>query len=250
MRGTSRREVLKGAAVAALALGVPLPAVAAPRHSPGRRARRHPDGGLIVLEPFENRLSYQVRGAVRWAHTEAGPAPGQLNRPYGMAIAPDGLIAVANTGNDEVLLFRADGGLLARHGGLAGPRDVAWDARGRLAVVETRLRRVTVLAAGRPVAEWRDGLLGPVAVAFAPDGTALVADVSSAAVHRFAPDGRALGACVLGGRVRGVAVDDRGRAWVAVDDRVVPLDGAGGWRAGAPALALDFDGLVLRAMTT
>jgi DNA-binding beta-propeller fold protein YncE len=231
--------------VAALALGVGPARAAGPAADPRRRVWRHPAGGRVVLEPFAHRVSR----VGRWRFDAAGPGSGQLNRPLGAAVAPDGRVFVANTGNDEVLVLGADGALLESFGGLGGPRDLAFAPDGRLAVVETRRRRVSLLDAdGRATAVLDEGLYGPVAVAFDAEGRALVADMGAQRVVRFDDAGRPDGAIALAARPRGLACVD-GRVYVAVGDEVRRLDDGAAWHAGGPALALSFDGS-LRVMTT
>ena len=76
-----------------------------------------------------------------------------FNEPWGMAVAPDGSVYVADTWNHRIQKFTPDGKFLLMFGffGQAespeafwGPRDVVVDREGRVFVTDTGNKRVVV----------------------------------------------------------------------------------------------------------
>jgi hypothetical protein len=144
----------------------------------------HPAGGRIRLEPFANRLSRL--GTAPWGHTRTGTTPGALNRPRGLAVAPDGTIWVANGGNDELLAFDAEGTLVRRIGDLRVPRGLAVDAAGAVYVAERLGDRVSVFSSGGAlVGRFADDVRAPVDVAVLPGGAVVVAEPEASRLSVF-----------------------------------------------------------------
>jgi sugar lactone lactonase YvrE len=109
-----------------------------------------------------------ARGRLLGAVGGAGSAAGQLRRPSGVALGPDGTVYVADTGNDRVQAFSPRGRLrssFAAHVRLSAPSAVAIGPGGRLFVVDAGHRRVVVLSPdGRLVARWRAAGVDEIAV--------------------------------------------------------------------------------------
>ncbi|MCC6144146.1 MAG: hypothetical protein IT368_10095, partial [Candidatus Hydrogenedentes bacterium] len=115
-------------------------------------------GGLYVAEKAAGIISkYQTRlnppQLVNiWGQNDDDT--GRFLRPRGLALAPDGSVVVADSGNSRVQRFTADGQFLdelGTEGSALGqfnlPHDVAVDEDGLVYVIETRNNRVQVLDA-------------------------------------------------------------------------------------------------------
>ncbi len=117
-----------------------------------------PDGTLYVADTFNNRIQHlaadgsvlQVWGT--FADIAKGDAPGgTFYEPWGIAVAPDGSVFVADTWNSRIQKFTADGKFVNMWGFLGqadtpfalwGPRDIAIDSKGNLFVADTGNKRV------------------------------------------------------------------------------------------------------------
>jgi hypothetical protein len=105
-----------------------------------------------------------------------------LIEPRGLAVAPDGGLAVADVSLGDVAFFDPDGGLteLRIPEDLNQPEAVAWTPNGALVVADTWNHRVLAFdptsGAARVLPEPEDGWYGPRAVAVASDGTIAVTD--------------------------------------------------------------------------
>lgn len=77
---------------------------------------------------------------------EFGGGPGQLNAPKQMAVAPDGDLYLADSGNDRISVFAGDGTFLRTFGEgiVREPEDVALDDRGRVFVADSGNDRIDV----------------------------------------------------------------------------------------------------------
>ncbi len=107
-------------------------------------------------------------GSYRGAFSAFGVDPGQLASPQGVAVAPDGTVYVADTANDRVSAFAADGTFLRTVG--AGPS-----------------------GAGQP------GLSSPGGVAVDADASVWVTDGTFDELKHYAADGTFLGALAIDG---------------------------------------------------
>lgn len=187
-----------------------------------------PGGGLLIADSGNDRVRRvaadgtitTVAGSTRGFSGDGGPATAaQLSQPRDIAIASDGAILIADTGNDRVRRVAPDGTISTLAGvgaGLAGDGDPARTARltqpfsivpltnGGVLVADTgnnRVRRITPLGAIFTVAGTSGGLAGdgglakaaqltaPGAITAAPGGGFLVADTGNARVRRVSDVG-------------------------------------------------------------
>jgi predicted membrane-bound mannosyltransferase/sugar lactone lactonase YvrE len=170
------------------------------------------DGSLYVVDSMNNRIQHldqtgdvlQVWGTR--ADVSGGDAPGgTFNEPWGIAIAPDGSVYVADTWNYRIQKFTADGAFVSMWGffgqasdgpdAFYGPRGIAVDARGNVFVADTGNKRVVVFDGdGNFVTEFgTSGMsLGqldePVGVALDTAGNVYVTDTWNQRIQVFAPD--------------------------------------------------------------
>ncbi len=145
-----------------------------------------------------------------------------LASPYGVALAPDGDVWVADTGHDRIAEFTASGRLVTSFGGgLDQPEGIAADAAGHVWVADTGHDRVVEFSpAGHVLAAFgsagsRPGQLDqPVALAVSPRGDVWVADQGNSRVEEFSAAGRYL-ASISVATPAGVALGASGDIWVS-----------------------------------
>ena len=128
---------------------------------------------------------------------QEGSLPGQFNRPRGIAVASDGTIFIADTGNHRIQRLSSDGEVLA-----------VW---GEFASLEQ---------GPAPGGTFNE----PWGIAIAPDGTVYITDTWNHRVQYFTSDGEFLGMFGVFGQAiepdyfwgpRAVIVDEKGRVFVA-----------------------------------
>ncbi len=169
-----------------------------------------PDGTLYVADTGNHRVQHLAAdGTViatwgSFASLDQGEAPGgTFNEPWGIAVAPDGTVYVADTWNHRIQHFAADGRFLGMWGTFGqaesqaafwGPRDVAVDATGRVYVSDTGNKRIAVFDEdGNPLGEigepaggpLRGQLDEPVGIALGVDGLVYVADTWNSRIQAF-----------------------------------------------------------------
>jgi uncharacterized protein (TIGR03663 family) len=171
-----------------------------------------PDGSIYVADSMNHRIQHlspsgEVLGMWgEFAAGEQGQTPGgTFNEPWGVSVAPDGTIYVADTWNHRIQHFTAEGEFLDTFGhyGQAespdafwGPRDAAIDSQGRLFVADTGNKRIVVFdSSGQPMGEFGGfgivmGTLDePVGLAISQDGLIYVADTWNQRIQVFADVG-------------------------------------------------------------
>ncbi len=152
------------------------------------------EGDTAVEDPYIG--SQQIIPAVSsWGI--AGPAEGQFDAPRGVAVGPDGSVYVADSRNNRIQKFDADGNFL-----------MAWGVRGTLDENNA--------GAGAFNEPW--------GVAVGPDGSVYVTDTWNHRVQKFDANGQFITMWGLFGQgetpdafwgPRGIAVDALGRVYVA-----------------------------------
>jgi predicted membrane-bound mannosyltransferase/DNA-binding beta-propeller fold protein YncE len=137
----------------------------------------------------------------------SGSNPGELNTPHGIDVAPDGSIYVADSGNNHIQRFSADGTLLdsfgtyasvlegdAPGGTMSEPWDVAVASDGSIFVADTFNHRIQKFTAdGNFVKMWGifaqgddpQSFWGPRGIAIDPKGNVLVTDTGNKRVLVF-----------------------------------------------------------------
>lgn len=173
-----------------------------------------------------------------------GVLPGQFQKPRGIAVAPDGTIFVADTGNHRIQRFDSDGELISSWGTYANvddgdapggtfnePWGIAVSSEGSVYVADTWNFRIQMFSldgefigmfgeAGQ--AETPFTLWGPRAVAVGEDGRVYVADTGNHRIVVLSPEMEPIGQFGVVGFLPGelsepvgVAVDDAGTVYVA-----------------------------------
>jgi DNA-binding beta-propeller fold protein YncE/mannose-6-phosphate isomerase-like protein (cupin superfamily) len=177
---------------------------------------------------------------------ESTGGPDQLLSPYGIGIAPDGDIWVADSTNDRFQILAPDGTYVETWGSrghdegefeFLSPRaafgapygDVAFDANGNIYVVDTGNFRVQKFAPDRSFTlawgsegEGNGQFLAASSIAIGSDGTIYVGDETRHDIQKFDRDGTWLGTIGQRGTAEGqfdtpagVAIDSAGNLWVA-----------------------------------
>jgi YD repeat-containing protein len=209
-----------------------------------------------------------------------GTGNGQFNHPGGLDIAPDGTFWIADSGNDRVLHFDADGSYLGKLGSpgeadgqLDKPSDVEVDSVGNIYVADANNDRVQKFSASGGYLS-KFGSFGsgngqfktPQGLAIGADGSIWVADSGNNRIQKFNSSGvflKAVGTAGSGqGQIyepMGIDVGPGGNVFVADWDnnRVVVYNGEGsfvrqfgfegydeGQFRGPVAIEIDSDGYV------
>ncbi len=116
---------------------------------------------------------------------------GDLERPYGITVGPDGNFYVSGYDSDSIVSFTADGsyiGIFSAHAQLNKPEGLAWGSDGNLYVANYGDNNILRFdAAGTFIDVWGVGgtLNGPDAVAFSPDGDLYVSSWGNKKVVMF-----------------------------------------------------------------
>jgi predicted membrane-bound mannosyltransferase/DNA-binding beta-propeller fold protein YncE len=224
-----------------------------------------PDGYVYVADAGNHRVQkFTAAGqfVAAWGQQstvemETGTARG-FNEPWGVAVAPDGSIYVADTWNHRIQKLDADGqfvtawGLFGEYtprdtigqGAFYGPRSVAIHPEdGRVYVTDTGNKRVQVFEPdGQFAFQWGgggvlDGYLDePVGIAIGPEGAVYVADTWNRRIQVFDSGGAFLRQWPISSWETGspeekpyLAVDSQGHVYVTDPSnyRVLVFDGYG-----------------------
>ena len=189
--------------------------IGGPGTAPGQFQYPHgiavaPDGSLYVADTRNNRIQHigtdgkviQVWGT--FADVSKGAAPGgTFDEPWDVAVAPDGSVFVADTWNNRIQKFTADGKFIKMWGyfGQAenpdafwGPRGLAINAQNQLLVTDTGNKRVVVFDLdGNPITSFGGGgsdagkMDEPVGIAVDKTGKVFIADTWNQRIQVFAP---------------------------------------------------------------
>ena len=166
---------------------------------------RGPDGNFYVSDEGKHAIAVVTpEGEVVRTWGEHGSAPGQLDRPSGLAFDGEGQLLVADTGNHRIQRFTPEGrhlGGWGSHGSEPGEFDMPWgltvDEEGDIYVADWRNDRVQKLtAAGEPLLVLGGSGAGngefnrPSGVAVDEHGDIYVADRGNNRVQLFAHTGR------------------------------------------------------------
>jgi uncharacterized protein (TIGR03663 family) len=118
------------------------------------------DGSIYIADTMNHRIQHvSADGEVlnvwgQFGSLDQGNAPGgTFNEPWGVGVAPDGSVYVADTWNHRIQHFTAEGEFVDMFGSFGqadtptafwGPRDVAVDSNGRIFVSDTGNKRIVV----------------------------------------------------------------------------------------------------------
>jgi sugar lactone lactonase YvrE len=194
------------------------------------------DGNILVLDREPTWVHvYTADG--QFQTRIAGPKM-QLYSPGGIAAAPDGTIAIANTGVSNLLMLTPDGqskgGPITTIAGerLEQPTDAAFDSKGGLHVYQTAEKRNSSLllhraAAGGPDTKWiaveSSSTLDSARLDVGPDGRIYMTDPAKKRILVYSGDGRTCNPIKMEGpevppfdRLTGIALDSGGSVY-AVD---------------------------------
>ncbi len=180
---------------------------------PGQFQKPHgiaiaPDGSIYIADSNNHRIQHlDAQGNVLYvwgsfADVSKGPAPGgTFYEPWGIAVAPDGSVYVADTWNHRIQKFTPEGEFITMWGyfgqgeapdALWGPRDVVVALDGRVFVSDTGNKRIVIYDAnGSSITEFGEAGLQagqfdePVGLALSPDGLLFVADTWNQRIQSF-----------------------------------------------------------------
>jgi len=148
-------------------------------------------GAVYVLDQDRDRvLVFDFSGRFLRSLGGFGPRPGSFRGLAGVAVAPGGQIVTAERGGARLQRLDPSGSVAAtwplslEPGRLAVP--LAVDDSARVAVADERRGRLWLFDRGGRLLAETGGLELPRALAFAPDGTLLVAEAGAGLVRRFA----------------------------------------------------------------
>jgi sugar lactone lactonase YvrE len=178
-----------------------------------------PDGSIYVADTFNYRIQHFTADGTflgQWGakspdcpYTGSPPSnvpAGTFCEPWGVAVGEDGSVYVADTWNNRIQKFTADGQFLTLWGhgisqdandllGFYGPRGVLVDSLGNVLVTDTGNSRVVVYNAdGQPLSQFggtgvaAGQFAEPVGMALDAAGRLYVADTWNQRIQVFTPD--------------------------------------------------------------
>jgi len=202
-----------------------------------------PAPGEIIADPYEGK---QINIAADPIFGATGSEVGQFSGPRGLAVAPDGSIYVADTGNHRIQHFAPDGSVIhawgsfgagdstisAPTGSFNEPWSLAIGPDGAVYVADTWNHRVQKFTAeGEFITTWGYGIsqtgdpfgfYGPRGIAVNADGLVFVTDTGNKRVVVFDSQGGYITQIGSGGFAPGqfdepvgLAIDEQGRLFVA-----------------------------------
>jgi predicted membrane-bound mannosyltransferase/sugar lactone lactonase YvrE len=214
----------------------------------------------VAADPYEGK---QVKISADRIIGTKGSGPSQLTSPHDLAIAPDGSIYVADSGNHRIQHFSVDGTFISEWGSfgaangttpsapgtLNDPWGIAVGADGSVYVSDTWNNRIQKFSAkGDFIKEWGVSgqgetpyaLWGPRGIAIDAQGHIFVADTGNKRIVIYDSDGNPVGQFGSVGSDTGqfnepvgVAVDASGKVYVADTwnqrIQVMQPDGTGGY---------------------
>jgi predicted membrane-bound mannosyltransferase/DNA-binding beta-propeller fold protein YncE len=170
-----------------------------------------PDGTLYVADTENHRIQHMTTdGTVlqtwgSFADSSKGAAPGgTFYEPWGIAVAPNGSVFVADTWNHRIQKFSPTGEFITMWGSFGqaetptafwGPRGLAFDSKGHLFVTDTGNKRVVIFDTdGNFIGQF--GSVGmqpgefdePVGIAISKDDVVYVADAWNQRIQAFMSD--------------------------------------------------------------
>ena len=169
------------------------------------------DGTLYIADTENHRIQHiQTDGTVlqEWgtfADSSKGAAPGStFYEPWGIAVAPDGSVFVADTWNHRIQKFSATGEFITMWGSFGqaetpaafwGPRGLAFDSKGHLFVTDTGNKRVVIFDIdGNYINQFGSVGMGagqfdePVGIAISKADVVYIADTWNQRIQAFMSD--------------------------------------------------------------
>ncbi len=160
---------------------------------------------IVIALPVASAIEIGTKPGVTYAGQwgSFGNNHGQFSNPQGIAIGPDGIVYVLDTGNNRVQVFNATGTFLrqwGRYGQVEGqfnaPLGIAVDTESNVYIADTQNHRVQKFrSSGEFVTSWGSIGLGegrfqcPSGIAVNATGTVFVTDRNNHRVQAFTPSG-------------------------------------------------------------
>ena len=159
---------------------------------------------LFYISDFEVSTVFvmDVHGRLVGQRGEKGRQEGQLLHPTGVAIDDKGTLWVADSWNDRLLSFSAEGEHLSTVGGFSRPMAIRFDyKRGGLWVANMGANEVVKTGNKGDIlfSFGRGELAHPEAIELDSSGNVLVADTGNGLIKRYTPSGSLIGVIGRGG---------------------------------------------------
>jgi len=195
---------------------------------------------VTTSDPYEGKRT-EIETLALWGSNGSGD--GQFVNPRGVAIGPDGLIYVADSGNNRIQVFDQDGNFLLKWGDPGSepgqfnePWGIAVASDGTVFVTDTWNHRIqsftptgqllnsfgTFVNVQHDAQAEPGNFWGPRDIAIDAEGNLYVTDTGNKRVQKFTPDGQFLQAWGGGGIIPGsfeepvgIDIDAQGNIYVA-----------------------------------